>query len=65
MIEYNAQSACHSAHQQQPIDHRNTANTASKAVPATSGSVLEKLKRSERIFTVYAAMFHAISTGSL
>ena len=45
----------------------NTANTvtASKTLAATSSSVLKKLKRSERISTVYKAMFHAMSTGSL
>ena len=56
----------HKAQLLQPTDdHRNRANTASKTVAATSGSVLKKLKRSERMSTVYPAMFHAISTGSL
>ena len=55
----------HQAQLLQPTDHRNTAYTASKTLAATSSSVLKKLKRSERISTVYKPMFHAMSTGSL
>ena len=51
--------------QPSPTDHRNTANTASKTVAATSGSVFKKLKRSERISMGYKPVFHAMSTGSL
>ena len=78
MIEYNAIALCccyaksalstetrHQAQLLQPTDHRNTAYTASKTLAATSSSVLKKLKRSERISTVYKPMFHAMSTGSL
>ena len=62
MIEYNALckvSTQHKAQLLQPTDHRNTANTASKTVVATSSSVLKKFKRSERISTGYKPMFHA------
>ena len=76
MIEYNAIALC-CCYAKSALSTETPSTTAAANRPSqhslhciknlgtTSSSVLKKLKRSERISTVYKPMFHAMSTGSL